>query len=284
MNSWIHNKSDRKADQVSLANIQYHYNKLYHVNMVLVVSFFCVPTLCLLGYFIFSFYSATVPASLLIYIGAFVTGASIFGGICLSVYFKKISRRYLSVVSTCKTKAVLPVLLIELRLASTEESTRIKNEILRLLPDVTAKNCGLIDQASQDRMSCLVESHFSRQPSDDNELDYKLRMALLSALAKVGTYRTAKRLSSWAANLPSRCRRDILVISAKEVTSQIETRLKSENASGVLLRASASAHSPGELLRAADSTYSNTDADAQLLLPTLGQEETPPASTLNTSY
>ena len=42
----------------------------------------------------------------------------------------------------------------------------------------------------------------------------------------------------------------------------------------LLLRASTPAHSPSEVLRMADSTYSNPEADAQLLRPTLGQEET----------
>ena len=41
-----------------------------------------------------------------------------------------------------------------------------------------------------------------------------------------------------------------------------------------LLRASSPAQAPGELLRAADSTRSTPEADAQLLRPTLGQEET----------
>ena len=61
---------------------------------------------------------------------------------------------------------------------------------------------------------------------------------------------------------------------AQECLLVLRERAAQKQNTGTLLRASSPAHSPYELLRAADSTRSNPEADAQLLRPALGQEET----------
>ena len=138
-----------------------------------------------------------------------------------------------------------------------------RDSLVQVLPDLQSADTDIITARSHRILhQCLREE------------DSELSLRVLGALPHVGTQSALRHVEALA-NGEYKLGSNAHVHQAAIICLGLLKEHMAEQNTNTLLRASAPAPSPGELLRAADSTHSNPEADTQLLRPTLGQEETP---------
>lgn len=104
--------------------------------------------------------------------------------------------------------------------------------------------------------------------------DAPLMLAILQTIERMTWVNALPHIAGLAKGEGVAKRNSAVHEAAQSCEQTLQLVVNQLEAPQTLLRASAPAASPGELLRAADSTRSTPEADAQLLRPTLGQEET----------
>ena len=149
-----------------------------------------------------------------------------------------------------------------------DQRVSILETLTRILPLVEEYDD--LPKAQQAHLLRYVE-HVYQMGSTSQTSD--VAVPAIRALALVGTHRsmmTMRRMTSKNSSTPLQAK---IYSAIAEAFPIMQKRIARQNTQATLLRASAPTQSTGELLRAANSTRSNPESDAQLLRASLGRED-----------